>query len=366
MSSLVSHQNKEFLWGILAEEGVFDGIPANVSPDDIKRVFEQILKNLSANIPGLYAAKLKELHNAKQRSIADEDYDAAKKIHATIGEMEAIFPRLEKLEARKHQAIQAEDFESAKQLKCEIERVRAASFSLKDINRIAIQSLAIHIPKAAREISAKRVGIERGGVGGIGGGSAPFPEVAREIYNAEDFHSQKREEIETKLREKEAEMRSYFETPRPKEIDFSDVPRDVKLKSKIIPSTVHRQTQPVPSMLPSSPSLSQSKIDDEGSDSPLADNSDDMDKIIAERIASRQRDLDDITAKIKASMPPEYKTTANVEYNPNDVRGGGDDTQPNPMIPLISPIPTSTRTQPVSNEEEGIRRVRFQDEEQSI
>ena len=246
-------------------------------------------------------------------------------------------------------------------MKCEIDRLRAASFSLKDINKIAIQSLAIHIPKAAREISAKRVGIERGGGGG---GSAPFPEIAREIYNAEDFHSQKREEIETKLREKEAEMRSYFETPRPKEIDFSDVPRDVKLKSKIIPSTVHRQTQPVPSMPPSLPP-SQSKIDDEGGDSPLADNSDDMDKIIAERIASRQRDLDDITAKIKASMPPEFKTTANVEYNPNDVRGGGDDTQPNPIIPLISPIPTSTRTQSTSNEE-GMRRVRFQDEEQSI
>ena len=352
MSSLVSHQNKEFLWGILAEEGIFDSIPTNVNPEDIKCVFERILKNLSENIPGLYAAKLKELHNAKQQAIVDEDYDAAKKIHATIGEMEAIFPRLEKLEARKHQAIQAEDFESAKQLKCEIDRLRAASFSLKDINKIAIQSLAIHIPKAAREISAKRVGIERGG-----GGSAPFPEVAREIYNAEDFHSQKREEIETKLREKEAEMRSYFETPRPKEIDFSDVPRDVKLKSKIIPSTVHRQTQPVLSLSPS-----QSKIDDEGGDSPLADNSDDMDKIIAERIASRQRDLDDITAKIKASMPPEFKTTANVEYNPNDVRGGGDDTQPNPIIPMI---PTSTRTQSTSNEE-GMRRVRFQDEEQAI
>jgi hypothetical protein len=141
MSSLVSHQNKEFLWGILAEEGVFDGIPTNVNPEDIKCVFERILKNLSANIPGLYAAKLKELHNAKQRSIADEDYDAAKKIHATIGEMEAIFPRLEKLEARKHQAIQAEDFESAKQLKCEIERVRAASLILLEIGCF-VRSLA--------------------------------------------------------------------------------------------------------------------------------------------------------------------------------------------------------------------------------
>ena len=117
MSSLISQENKELLWGILAEEGIFDGIPTSVTPQEVKQVFEQILKNLSANIPAIHAGRLKELYHAKQHAIADEDYDAAKRIRVTIGEMEAVLPRLEKLEQRKHQAIQAEDFEAAKQLK---------------------------------------------------------------------------------------------------------------------------------------------------------------------------------------------------------------------------------------------------------
>ena len=359
MSSLVSQENKELLWSLLAEEGLFDGIPDNVTPEEIKLVFERILKNLSATIPSLHAAKLKELHHAKRHAIAEEDYDSAKKIRTTIDEMEAPLARLDKLEARKALAIQAEDYEAAKQIKMEIDRIRAASFSLKELNKIAIESLAVNIPKLARDISA----LKTQGTAPPSSHRGVFPHnniittahhvqgrdiTPKEIYNAEDFQYQKRQEVEMKMREKEAEMRSYFEVPRPKEIDFSDIPRDIKLKSKILSP---------PSLPPA-----QSKIDDEGGDSPLADNSYDMDKMIAERIASRQRDLDDITAKIKASMPPEYKMNANVEYNPNDVRGG-DDTQENPPIP---PIPTSTRTQPVSNEEEGIRRVRFQDEEQLI
>jgi hypothetical protein len=348
MSSLISQENKELLWGILAEEGIFDGIPANVTPQEVKHVFEQILRNLSANIPAIHAGRLKELYHAKQQAIADEDYDAAKKIRATIGEMEAVVPRLEKLEQRKQQAVQAEDFEAAKQLKCEIDRVRSTAFSLKDINKIALQSLVINIPKIARDISASKSG-SGGGGGGGGGGASPFfplrdnnnnsnvaialptPQV-REIYNAEDFHSRKREEIETKLREKEAEMRSYFEVPRPKEIDFSDVPRDSHTKIK--PARKNQTGDD----------------NDDNNDSPLADNSDDMEKIIAERIAARQRDLDEITERMKATMPPEYRQSLEKtpEYNPNDVVPAPSTT------PLIQPRPQSEDTQ---------RRVRFQEDD---
>jgi hypothetical protein len=340
MSSLISQENKELLWGILAEEGIFDGIPTNVTPQEVKHVFEQILKNLSANIPAIHAGRLKELYQAKQQAIADEDYDAAKKIRTTIGEMEAVVPRLEKLEQRKQQAVQAEDFEAAKQLKIEIDRVRSTAFSLRDINKIALQSLVINIPKIARDISASKSGSISGG----GGGSLPFfplrdnnnnsnvaialptPQV-REIYNAEDFHSRKREEIETKLRKKEAEMRSYFEVPRPKEIDFSDVPRDSHTKIK--------------------PAKKNQTGDDD--DSPLADNSDDMEKIITERLAARQRDLDEITERMKATMPPEYRQSLEKtpEYNPNDV------VVPSMTPPLIQPRPQS----------EDTRRVRFQEDD---
>jgi hypothetical protein len=343
MSSLVSQENKELLWSLLAEEGLFDGIPDNVTPEEIKLVFERILKNLSATIPSLHAAKLKELHHAKRHAIAEEDYDSAKKIRTTIDEMEAPLARLEKLESRKVLAIQAEDYEAAKQIKMEIDRIRAASFSLKELNKIAIESLVVNIPKLARDISA----IKSGSNGGGGGGGPPprfgFPSVVsggggsavREIYNAEDFQNQKRQEVEMKMREKEAEMRSYFEVPRPKEIDFSDIPRDSH------PRTV---------------TTAAADVDAGNGDSPLA-TGDDMDKLIADRIAARQRDLDIIGERMKASMPPEH-TRAPVtpaEYNPNDVSPV--DASPTPMPP---PALQSVDTRKVH---EDVRRVRFQEED---
>jgi hypothetical protein len=344
MSSLISQENKELLWGILAEEGIFDGIPANVTPQEVKHVFEQILKNLSANIPAIHAGRLKDLYHAKQQAIADEDYDAAKKIRATIGEMEAVVPRLEKLEQRKQQAVQAEDFETAKQLKSEIDRIRGTSFSLKELNKIALQSLVINIPKVARDISGRKSGTTGGGGNAFmssSSGVPPAPQV-REIYNAEDFHSRKREEIESKLREKEAEMRSYFEVPRPKEIDFSDVPRDSHTKI----NSAKKKTQVD----------GNDGEDDDNHDSPLANNSDDMEKIIAERIAARQRDLDEITERIKATMPPQPPGHVNSlvplppprEYSTSELD-----------IPTPLPLPAPLSMDANSNNQ---RKVRFQED----
>ncbi len=339
MSSLISQENKELLWGLLSEEGIFDDIPSNVNPQEVKHVFEQILKNLSNNIPAIHAERLKELYYAKQRAIADEDYDAAKRIRATIGEMEAVLPRLEKLDQRKQLAVQSEDFETAKKLKSEIDRIRVACLSLKELNKIALQSLVVNIPKVARDISQRKSGDNNGGHGVMSFGSGniipPISQV-REIYNAEDFHSQKREEIEMKLREKEAEMRSYFEVPRPKEIDFSDVPRDSQMNIK------------------SSNPIKKNRSDDD-TDSPLADNNDDMEKIIAERIAARQRDLDEITERMKAANPPSPNQIQSssqpitVVYSTNDLDA-----------PAPPPMPAPLTIDANSN---NPRRVRFQEDD---
>jgi len=360
MSSLISQENKELLWSLLAEEGLFDGIPENVTPEEIKHVFERILKNLSATIPSLHAAKLRELHQAKQQAIAEEDYDAAKQLRATIDEMEAPLARLDKLEARKVLAIQAEDFEAAKQIKTEIDRLRAASFSLKELNKIAIESLAVNIPKLARDISAIKLGTRvfptktHPQASGGGGGSS-----VREIYNAEDFQSQKRQEIEMKMREKEAEMRSYFEIPRPPEIDFSDFPRDsnpnVRLKS--------RQDKTSAPPLSSPPVVEVVHLDapapgpGPGDDSPFR-GGDDMERLIAERIASRQRDMDEITERMKASMPPseqqQQQPLPMKEYDPNEFVMPQQITSA--LMPMPMPMPPSEET----------RKVRFQEDTDSI
>jgi hypothetical protein len=362
MSSLVSQENKELLWSLLAEEGLFDGIPENVTPEEIKHVFERILKNLSATIPSLHAAKLKELHQAKRHAIAEEDYDAAKKLRATIDEMEAPLARLEKLEARKVLAIQAEDYEAAKQIKMEIDRIRAASFSLKELNKIAIESLAVNIPKLARDISAIKSGGRGGGfpsASASASASVHLPAI-KEIYNAEDFQYQKRQEVEMKMREKEAEMRSYFEVPRPPEIDFSDIPRDAQpvMRLKAAADARGRRRQD-----------GHGHGDDDGDgDSPLAADGDDMEKLIAERIAARQRDMDEITERIKASMPPPSQQPQQplAEYNPNDL------LTPSAIHPTTATTRPPTALQSMDTRKahedmrkvpEDMRRVRFQEED---
>lgn len=380
MSSLISQENKELLWGLLSEEGLFDGIPENVTPEEVKHVFERILKNLSATIPSLHAAKLKELHHAKQQAIAEEDYDAAKKLRTTISEMEAPLARLEKLEARKHLAIQAEDFEAAKQIKMEIDLLRAASFSLKELNKIAIESLAINIPKLARDISAIKLRTHVFPTKTGGGnhthpaapaaptttattgvrltrfaGNASQSNEPTEIYNAEDFQYQKRQEIEMKMREKEAEMRSYFEVQRPPEIDFSDFPRDsnqmVRLKSRSVPTAT--AAEPVVEVIQLDAAAT---TPGPGDDSPFR-GGDDMDRLIAERIAARQRDMEEITERLKASMPPseQQQQQQQKEYNPNEYVS---DT-----ASLTLPLPMPMSSLPPS---EDTRKVRFREDMDSI
>ena len=307
MSSLESQENKQLLWGILAEEGIFNTVPESVSTDEVKHIFERILRNLSASIPALLATRLKELYIAKERVIAEEDYDSAKTIRASIEQIEAPSARILKLEQRKQTAIQAEDYDSAKQIKSEIDRIRAASFSLTELNKIAIQSLATGIPKITADINA---------IKGGGGGRKDvnnrddtfaiplhhFPS-SQDIYNAEDFQTQKRKDIELKMREKENEMRSFLEIQRPAEIDFSDrqhqPPPRLKSSVAVAPAVelVHLDYNGAAAQVPMS-----AKDDGPGpgSDSPIGD---DMDKLIAERIASRERDLAEITEQIKRTAP---------------------------------------------------------------
>ena len=328
MSSLESQENKQLLWGILAEEGIFDTVPETVSTEEVKHIFERIIRNLSASIPALLATRLKELYIAKERAIAEEDYDAAKTIRASIDQIEAPSARILKLDQRKQTAIQAEDYDSAKQIKSEIDRIRAASFSLIELNKIAIQTLATGIPKITAEINAIKGGhgTNRNDMVHGQGPMSHFPS-SQEMYNAEDFQSQKRKDIELKMREKENEMRSFLEVPRPVEIDFSDKHNQPppRLKSSTPAPTpavelVHLDYNGA-AAAPASVSASVSaKYDgpDPGSDSPICD---DMDKLIAERIASRERDLAEITQQIKRSAAPTAteQTPRQSPYSTNDI-----------------------------------------------
>ena len=246
IQSLGTTENKQLLWGILMEEGIFDTIPRNIPIKEVQRVFESTLRILSNNAPPTTA--------------------------------------------------------------------------LIELNRMAIESLATIIPQIKNE--DKNV-----------------------IITAEDIRNQKRYEIEHKLREKEAESRALLDRPVPPAIDFSDKDTDsVSSASASVSATAHRirpgtgtgpgpgpgpsrqyrerydpdivditasltDTMTLPMTLPitlnkpahtddnnqSVNAVQSAEYNDEINDSPIGD---DMDKLIADRIATRERDLAEITQRI--------------------------------------------------------------------
>lgn len=165
-----SIENKQLLWGILSEEGVFAGIPSS-KVNDVQRVFELTLAEMKSKAP--------------------------------------------------------------------------ASVPLKELNMHAIERLIVEIPRQCAMAqpsliySAPSTGSGGGGNGGI---------------LADDLHKTKQAELDIRLRAQEANMRSMLEKPKPAVIDFSD----------------------------------STELDDP----PLGD---DMDKLIAETMAARERDLKMIT-----------------------------------------------------------------------
>jgi hypothetical protein len=90
-----------------------------------------------------------------------------------------------------------------------------------------------------------------------------------------------------------------------------------------------------------------------GNDSPFR-GGDDMDRLIAERIAARQRDMEEITEQMKASMPPSQQQQQSLkEYNPNEFVS---DTA-SLTLPMPPPPPPPS---------EETRKVRFQEDMDSI
>jgi hypothetical protein len=91
-----------------------------------------------------------------------------------------------------------------------------------------------------------------------------------------------------------------------------------------------------------------------GDDSPFR-GGDDMDRLIAERIAARQRDMEEIAERMKASMPPSEQQRQQQplplkEYDPNEF------VMPQQLTSPPIPIPPS----------EDTRKVRFREDTDSI
>jgi len=260
--SLGTKENKQLLWGLLMEEGIFDTIPRDVSLPEVQSVFEATLYNLS--------------------------------------------------------------------------NTSSPNASLIELNRMAIESLASIIP----EIKSER----------------------KTIITAEDIRNQKRYEIDTKLREMEAESRAYLERPTPPAIDFSDKglhikplrsrgnqpPEILDITSSLTDTMMLPMTLPITLNKPTTNNANEIALDvnsqpaqyDDINDSPIGE---DMDKLIAERIAARERDLTEITNRI---IPKDMgKQDVMIMRSP----------VPAPL-PLPSPLPNTGVVAP-----QTVNKVRFSD-----
>ena len=70
---------------------------------------------------------LKGMYQAKEQAVNNEDFDEAKRIKQQIDRLKASSSHLGQLEERKRLAILGEDFDAAKSLKAEIDRLKESA-----------------------------------------------------------------------------------------------------------------------------------------------------------------------------------------------------------------------------------------------
>lgn len=217
-----SNENKQLLWGILLDEGVFNGIPSN-NVKEVQSIFETTINELKGN----------------------------------------------------------------------------TTMSLKEQNMTVIQKLLVDIPIYAKLLKSMGPSLGAGLSPGLGAGlgaglgsrvlpptplqpaqlnkSVKMPEP--ELIYSEDTRREKYTEIENKMKQQQQNMRQMLDLPKPPAVDFAD----------------------------------------DFQDKPLGD---DMDRIIQETIAARERDLELINKAITAGG------------------GGGGDRDTLPVqVGVIRPVP---------------------------
>jgi hypothetical protein len=139
----------------------FDPVTAKVS-----NVFTLGGSGVHVNLTS--AQHIRELYAAKERAIANEDYDAAKSLRDAIEQLKEVGGRIAKLELRKKAAVQAEDYDAAKQIKAEIDRMRhslgnAPPPQLQVLLFSSSHSLLVELPLICPKVSHDDGGHMHGG-----------------------------------------------------------------------------------------------------------------------------------------------------------------------------------------------------------
>jgi len=82
--------------------------------------------NLDIHVDTVTASKIRDLARAKDLAVANEDYDEAKRLKASIDRLKVVGQKIAQLEARKRAAVEKEDYDTAKLIKVDIDKLRSA------------------------------------------------------------------------------------------------------------------------------------------------------------------------------------------------------------------------------------------------
>eukprot|EP00195_Chlamydomonas_chlamydogama_P012277 CAMPEP_0202901254 /NCGR_PEP_ID=MMETSP1392-20130828/14151_1 /ASSEMBLY_ACC=CAM_ASM_000868 /TAXON_ID=225041 /ORGANISM="Chlamydomonas chlamydogama, Strain SAG 11-48b" /LENGTH=824 /DNA_ID=CAMNT_0049587793 /DNA_START=202 /DNA_END=2677 /DNA_ORIENTATION=+ len=85
--------------------------------------------NLDIHVDSVTASKIRELARLKDMAVANEDYDEAKRLKASIDRLKVVGQKIAQLEARKRAAVEKEDYDAAKLIKVDIDKLRATGES---------------------------------------------------------------------------------------------------------------------------------------------------------------------------------------------------------------------------------------------
>jgi hypothetical protein len=228
-AEFTNNKNKGVLWGLLQEGGVFNNIPSTMF-QNVKNIFEMSILSMKPEFD-LFFDKNDE---------GDDDYDK-KAAEMIVNSNKSVIKKVI-YEVNK---IKAQNENSVKQMLLQ-NQMRAQPQAQAPIsqNQLPIP-MPIHLKPSPPLIT-------------------PIPAPTKkpkieEIYRADDIKKTRMSELEIRLKEKQTEMDTMLNNKKPEQIDFSDKALGINKESDLY-------------------------------DKKLA--SDEMDRLLAETLASRERELE--------------------------------------------------------------------------
>ena len=232
-TDFTKNENKSIIWGLLQEGGIFNDIPNNYF-DNIKRLFESSILSMKSEFDIFF----------DKNDEGDDDYDK-KASEMIVNSNKAVIKKMinelgkfkKPRQQQQQQQQQSQLQEQQSQLQSQTQQVHHSSQPIS--NTLPISPRYGMTPESSKSIDSRGIGKK--------------PKI-EEIYRADDLQNHRMSELEVRLKEKQEEMDNMLNNKKPTSIDFSD-----------------------------------NKLND----NKLA--SDEMEKLLAHALSSRQRELEQLT-----------------------------------------------------------------------